>query len=167
MRAIHVLFYKPEAEDHWINHLVTAVSPPYSHCDMQFDDGTATSIYQNESVYMQKKNFSRTNYARISFTLNDAEYNRVKKFCDKAHTDKIKFDMLGMLCSSLPIGIRHPPDKTFCTRYILEALHQSGRLDLQLIDPLTTPPSTLYNSLRELGNGFIHVPEVRMQRLAC
>ena len=167
MRAIHVLFYQPDPDDHWINHLVTAFSPPYSHCDLQFDDDTATSIYQNETVYMQKKNFTRNNYARVSLTMNDTEYNKVKTFCVNAHKAKIGFDMLGMVCSSLPMGLLRgsPRDKTFCSRYILEALQQSGRQDLLDFNPLTTPPSTLYYALQGLGKGFIHVPEVRMQRL--
>jgi hypothetical protein len=165
MRAIHVLFYKPEPDDHWINHVVTAFSPPYSHCDLQFDDDMATSIYQNETVYWQKKNFSRNNYDRVSLTFNDAEYNKVREFCVNAHRAKVQFDILGMVCSSLPVGVRSPQDKTFCTRYIIEALQQSERQDLLDLNPLTTPPSTLCNSLKGLGKGFIHVPDVRMRRL--
>ena len=35
---ILVLFYKPVDNDHWINRLVAAVDPPYSHVEMAFPE---------------------------------------------------------------------------------------------------------------------------------
>ncbi len=55
MQALHVLSYKPEQSYHWFNHLVTFISPTYSHCDLQLENDVATSIYQNKSVYIEEK----------------------------------------------------------------------------------------------------------------
>ena len=165
MRAIHVLFYKPSAGDHWINHLVTSLSPPFSHCDLQFDDGTATSVYQWEAVYMEKKNFTRLNYERISITLDDHEYQQVWEFCQAAFKAQVRFDMIGMALSRIPIGLRKPSDRTYCSRYVIEALQKSGRAEFNKLNPLTTSPSTLHTALDATGKGFIHISEARMKRL--
>lgn len=167
MRAVHVLFYRPQVDDHWLNHLVTFVSPPYSHCDIQFDDGVASSIYQNESVYMQSKSFSRLNYFRLSLTMTDEEYARVYAFCKRAHEAKVGFDLPGMMFSyMMPMYTYRPANKTFCSRYVWEALQASGRREYQNINPARMSPSRLHNELVARNVSFLHVPERRMLRIA-
>jgi hypothetical protein len=169
MRAVHVMFYEPDSTDHWINHVVQAISPPFSHCDLQFEDGTATSVYQGETVYLQKKNFSRSNYTRVSITLDEAEYARVLAFCLQAHKDAVRFDLMGMVCTVLPpsvfTGMRRPAARTFCSRYVLEALQCSLRPDFLTHNPHTTTPSTLYKIMGDTGKQFIHVSDTRMARM--
>jgi hypothetical protein len=168
MRALHLLFYRPGPDDHWVNHLVTAVAPPFSHCDMQFDNGAATSIYQNESVYIEAKSFSRHNYDRVSITLDEGELERVQTFCDRAYRAKVRFDPVGMILCATPLprmASRRPTDRTFCSRYLLEALQTTGRPEFMRHDPTTTTPSALYKILREHGKEFIHVSEKRMERV--
>jgi hypothetical protein len=165
MRAVHVLFYQPQSDDHWINHLVTTFSPPYSHCDIQFDDGVASSIYQNETVYMQAKSFSRNNYKRISLTFTDDECSRIRKFCSNAHASLIGFDLTGMILSYMPFSLRNPSDKTFCSRYIAEALRHSGRPEFSTLHPSCTTPSSLHAILSCNNKSFIDVSEARMRRL--
>ena len=116
MRAVHVLFYHPQADDHWMNHLVVTFSPPYSHCDIQFEDGVASSIYQNETVYLQQKSFSRLNYHRESICVTEDEYARIRAFCEGAHANKVAFDLSGMLLSFSPVPKFKFSHKTFCSR---------------------------------------------------
>ncbi len=165
MRAVHVLFYQPQSDDHWINHVVSAFSPPFSHCDIQFDDGVASSIYQNETVYMQKKSFSRNNYKRISLTFTDDEYGRIRKFCNDCHANRVGFDLTGMICAYLPWGSRKPTEKTFCSRYIAEALRKSERPEYKTIEPSCATPSGLHGMLASSNKSFIDVSEARMRRL--
>lgn len=167
MRALHVLFYRPDADDRWLNKLVIAVSPPFSHCDLQLDNGMATSIYQDESVYIERKNFTRINYERISIALDEAEYARVVAFCEHAHRTGVVFDPVGMVLSSVPlaapwVAARRPADRTFCSRYLLEALQATGRPEFTRHSPATTTPSALYRILKEHGKEFIHISEKRM-----
>ena len=167
MRAVHLLFYKPQSDDHWVNHVVSAFSPPYSHCDIQFDDGIASSIYQNETVYLQKKSFSRLNYKRVSLTFTDDESARIREFCEKAHGSRVGFDLTGMICSYLPWGSRKPPDKTFCSRYIAEALKHSGRSEYRSLESSRATPSGLHNMLSSSHKSFIDVSEARMKRIVA
>ena len=170
MRALHVLFYKPSADDHWLNRLVTTVAPPFSHCDLQFEDGMATSVYQRETVYMESKSLSRDNYERVSIAIDEGEHERIRDFCVRAHRAKVEFDPLGMALCAMPRGAAklrgEPPlDRTFCSRYVMEALQQSGRAEFLEHDAATMTPSALYKMLKEYGRDFIHIPEKRMQRL--
>ena len=162
MRAVHVLFYAPVADDVLLNHIVTAFDPPYSHCDIQFEDGFASSVYQFEDVYWEKKNFSRLNYARISLALEEAEYARVRSFCVQSHNEHHAFDLWGMLLSKMPIAIRRPSRRTFCSRYVLEALQQSGRPEFAAHDPVLASPSSLHALLSGTGKSFLHVSEKRL-----
>ena len=167
MRSVHVHFYRPDAGDHWLNHVVTRFDAPYSHCDLQFDDGMATSVYQNESVYLvQNKTFSRENYDRVSLTLDLNEFNRMRDFCTDAHRRKVGFDLLGMVCTALPVGVRRPTHVTFCSRYVLEALQQTGRPELMHQDSRTVTPSGLHRTLSGLHNKFIHIPDKRMRLIS-
>jgi hypothetical protein len=59
---------------------------------------------------------------------------------------------------------RCPAGRTFCSRYLLEALQTTGRPEFIRHDPTTTTPSALYKILREHGKEFIHVSEKRMER---
>lgn len=165
MRAVHVLFYKPEKADHWVNHLVTTFSPPYSHCDIQFDNNVASSIYQNETVYMEKKNFSRPNYERLSLTLTDDEYQRVYGFCSDKFKNKVAFDPTGMVLSFVPFVQRKPPDKTFCSRYVCEALQASGRKEFAGINSSHVSPSSLHTRLQLNNKGFLHISENRILKI--
>jgi hypothetical protein len=165
MRAIHVLFYSPQPDDHWLNHLVTYFSPPYSHCDLQFEDGTASSIYQNESVYLERKSFSRLNYHRVSLSVTDAEYSQILHFCQRAHQTAVGFDFTGMVMAYLPYSPRQPPDKTFCSRFIAEALQQTGRQEFLAARPASITPSGLHALLTATNKGFLHVSEARLQRM--
>jgi len=165
MRAIHVLFYKPESGDHWLNHLVTFFTPPFSHCDMQFEDDFASSIYQNEPVYLEKKNFTRKNYTRISLSFTDEEYDKIYTFCQKAHKSHIWFDPLGMIGSFLPFYYFSPTHKTFCSRYVVEALQQSQKPDFLRLCSVKMNPSKLFCHLNEMNKSFLHVSNTRMINL--
>lgn len=164
MKAIHVLFYKPDGTDHWINKLVSSFSPPYSHCDLQFDDETATSIYQNESVYMYKKTFSRINYDRISLTVTDYEYKKIFDFCTQQCKNNTEFDMMGMIGTFIPLYMFKPKNKTFCSRYIIEALQSSGKEDFLSLDSVKNTPSNLHTFLSAKNKSFIHIPNKRFTK---
>ena len=165
MRAVHVLFYRPGEDDRWLNHVVSAFDPPFSHCDIQFEDNFASSVYQGEPVYWELKSFSRLNYDRISLAFADHEYDRVRAFCQRAHAQAHRFDGVGMVCSILPVTVRRPEARTFCSRYICEALQASGRPEFLGISPCLMSPSKLHTKLVSEGKGFLHVSEKRMENI--
>jgi hypothetical protein len=165
MRALHVIFYKPDNNDHWINHLVTFFSPPYSHCDLQFENDVATSIYQNEHIYFEKKNFTRNNYERVSLSLTDDEYERVFNYCCKSFENKVQFDLTGMLGCFIPFYSLKPIKKTFCSRYIVEALQQTQQPIFLNMKSMKTSPSLLHDILKSRNKEFLHISGTRLNRI--
>ena len=165
MKAVHLLFYRPLPEDKWLNHVVTFFDPPFSHCDLQFDNNIATSIYQNECVYIEQKSFSRLNYERLSISLRDDEHERLVKYCTEAYKNKVSFDMTGMILSYVPFISRNPENRTFCSRYVYSALKHSGNALFQSHDPSKMTPSKLYNIVKAVDKTFLHISEKRMSML--
>lgn len=165
MRAVHVLFYRPQSDDQWLNHVVTFFSPPYSHCDIQFDNNVAFSVYQNETVYRESKSFSRLNYDRISLTFTDDEFAKIYSFCNKCHEDKVGFDPVGMVGSFVPFYYARPSKSTFCSRFVMEALQMSGRPELQQIHSCRTSPSSLHALLMKNQKCFLHISEKRLNQI--
>ena len=165
MPLIHAFFYAPNDTDNILNRVVTTYDPPYSHCDIQFDDGISSFMYQNEAVYMEAKKFSRLNYERVSLTFTDDEYARIFKFCETSYRTRVGFDLTGMLCAYLPWRSRMPTDKTFCSRYICEALNESHRDEFVKLDPSSVTPSSLHTKLAENNRRFIDVSAGRMRQL--
>lgn len=165
MRTLIITFYRPDESDHWINHLVTTFDPPYSHCDMLFDDQVATSIYQNESVYQEKKTFSRPQYDWIALVFTEDEIKRIREFCDRSFHNKVKFDFLGMLLAYLPYSPRKPVDKTFCSRFIWESLQMSQKAEFLGHDSRTMTPSRMHGILDAMNKKFMEVSPKRLMRL--
>ena len=162
MRGVHVLFYKPSPEDHWLNTLVTKVSPPFSHCDIQFENDIASSIYQNENVYMCQKSFARMNYERISLTFSDDEYNKIFDFCESHCKRGTSFDLMGMIGSYIPLYNFKPRDKTFCSRFVVEALQASGKEVFYEMNAIKTSPSSLFKFLNQEKKTFLHISSKRL-----
>jgi hypothetical protein len=130
--------------------------------------GSNRSIYQKVCVYIEAKSFSRNNYDSISIILDDGELERVQTFCDRAYRAKVRVDPFGLILCATPLPRMtscRPTDRTFCSRYLLEALQTTGRPEFMRHDPTTTTPSALYKILREHGKEFIHVSEKRMERV--
>ena len=63
------------------------------------------------------------------------------------------------------LSTQGPSGKTFCSRYIAEALKQSGRPEFSSLEPLCTTPSGLHGVLFSTNKVFIDVSEARMKRL--
>lgn len=165
MRSLDIVFYRPSPDDHWLNHLVSFASPPYSHCDLRFDDGTVTSIYQNETVFHEQKSLSRKNYEWLSLTLTDDEMDEVRAFCDRSLLSSVGFDRVGMFLSYLPVPLWHSPNRTFCSKYIWQALQASRRKEFQTCSAGNMTPSRIYNALLAIDKTFLNISEKRLYQM--
>ena len=165
MRSLDVIFYRPTKEDHWINHMVSFMNPPYSHCDLLFDDGVATSIYNHERVYQERKSFSRKEYEWLSLSFTDDEIRRIRRFCDDCHKKRVEFDFWGMLLSYLPYNPRDSDTKTFCSKFVWEALQRSNRVEFTSKNAATMTPSRIFRSIEKMNRSFLNVSPKRLDRL--
>jgi hypothetical protein len=149
------MFYQPGDSDRFLNHLVTKYDPPYSHCDVQFEDGMASSVFQNEKLYWKQRKFSKPGYKRITVSVDDHTYRKAYNLCADRFRQGFNFDAIGMY--SLPLSSMFSIErdkKTFCSKHCVEVLQVAGARAVTSADPHKVTPSALYRMLE--ASSVIH-----------
>eukprot|EP00961_Rhodomonas_salina_P292310 3932837-Rhodomonas_salina.1 len=166
---ILLMFYEPQADDHYFNHLVSNFSGRYSHVEICFPTYTnrqenaydttqctrgdtkvlfGSSIFQNGTVFFKRKEYSRDGYTSIGIRIDRGCHDALVRFCQEAATRAVAFDAPGMARACLPFVLMpHDPDKTFCSKYVADALQYAGvqgvgtrRLLQSVLQPPFPPP---------------------------
>ena len=164
MPLIHAYFYSPHETDHFVNHIVTSFDPPYSHCDVQFEDGMASSVFQGEKLYWRRRTFRKPGYSRITLSVDAQGYQRAYQMCVDRFAKEYTFDAIGMY--TLPLAPLMPvmmdrSGRTFCSRHCAEVLQAAGVRSMRTIDPRTMTPSMLQRGLQ--GNAVIHTERIDLR----
>jgi hypothetical protein len=162
MPLIHVYFYQAAAADNWLNHLVTRWDPPYAHCDVQFEDKMASSVFRGETVYWKQRRFSKPGYSRVTLAVGQAEYDRAYALCRQRHTASVAFDAVGML--ALPLASVVNTERgthTFCSKHCTEVLQEAGVRSVKGLEPQAMTPSALRRALE--GTSVLHTDRVDLR----
>lgn len=158
--VVSVLFLKGRGDDPFMNKITSwlgkAIHNNEGFCHVEITvpghQGvyTSSSIYQGETVTMtHSKTFSNPGYLVHSIVVNAHELDSLTKFIKSKHDAKVSFDKFGMMFASLPFQVWSPSDsKTFCSRYVTEALQAAGLECVQGVNASITTPSKLYNILK-------------------
>ena len=173
---ILLMFYTPQDKDHYVNHIVSRMSPPFSHVEFGFPTYTHTqdkllatynpllqnqnpgstrilygsSIFQDGTVFFQKKEYSREGYTSIGLRLNRLKHDALIQYCQNAAAQKVPFGATEMYFAFLPIVLLpHNNNTTFCSKYITDALKYAGIKEVLEIDSRNTTPSSLYHHIRK------------------
>lgn len=148
MPFIKVYFYKPAPSDPFWNKLVTTYDGPYSHCDVQFENKMASSIYMNEPLYFKQRKFSNPNYhPPVVLSIPDPnKYRNAYNLCHTRHKQQYQCDMIGQL--TMAAGFPVPRENyTYCSKHCAEVLQEAGVPGLQNADASVITPSGLYRLL--------------------
>lgn len=161
MPLIHAYFYSPNSEDkHILNHIVTKWDPPFAHCDVQFEDGMASSLYQGENVYWRKRGFKKPGYTRVTVSVGQDEYNRAYQMCHERFLQQYSFDAVGMYTLPLSLGIDR--DRcTFCSKHCTQVLQAAGVRGVSSLDARTMTPSALHRALQ--GSLILHTNRIDLR----
>ena len=150
MPLIHMLFYSPSPSDHILNHIVTRYDPPFSHCDVQFEDGMASSVFQHETVYWRKRGFQKPGYTRISLAVSVADYRKAYSLCQERASQQYKFDAIGMYTLPLPTSMQYERDGfKFCSKHCTEVLQVARVNAVAELEGKSVTPSALYVYLQK------------------
>jgi hypothetical protein len=174
MYEVDLLFYIPQADDHYINHIVAKLSGPFSHVEIGFRSfshininsmGVAStseclygsSIFQGGEVFFKPKSYSRDGYTSIGLKLNKRQHDAMLAYCQQSAKMGIKFDAWAMIRASFPIVLfADTPDRTFCSKYVTDALKYAGIPEMAHLESRTTTPSSLYKHIKsEMKSYFI------------
>jgi len=162
MPLINAYFYAPMATDHVINHIVTRWDPPYAHCDVQFEDGMASSLYQGENIYWRKRSFKKPGYTRITLGVSKQDYEKAYKLCQDRYAQSFSFDAVGMYTLPLSSYFSLKREKhTFCSKHCTEVLQTAGVKAALSLDPGATTPSALQRALQ--NSSVLHTDRIDLR----
>ena len=162
MPLIDAYFYAPNATDHVINHIVTRWDPPYAHCDVRFEDGMASSLYQGEKIYWRSRGFKKPGYTRITLGVNQQEYDKAYKLCQDRYAQSFQFDAVGMYTLPLSSYLNLSRAKhTFCSKHCTEVLQTAGVKAALMLDPSATTPSALQRALQ--SSSVLHTDRIDLR----
>ena len=163
MPLIHAYFYSPRETDDFINHIVTSFDPPFSHCDVQFEDGMASSVFAGEKLYWRRRTFRKPGYSRITLSVDAEGYRRAYAMCVDRFAKEYTFDAIGMY--TLPLAPLMMVDRggarTFCSRHCAEVLQAAGVRSMRTVEARTMTPSMLQRGL--VGNAVIHTDRIDLR----
>jgi hypothetical protein len=125
MPKLRFWFYNPNAtgdrfSDGWVNHVVAMLDPPFCHCELQFEDGIACSIYMGSTVVLKARTFDAPYYTCVLVNCTSVAYKKTKELATQAHDNQVKFSALSMSTSYLRIPYTHSENTTFCSKLIAE-----------------------------------------------
>lgn len=151
------MLYRPPPNDPFINRAVAWIDGPFSHVELGFEDGMASSIYAGEQVFMHRRTFSNPNYTIISIPVTHDQERKAREFCIDHSLKKIEFDGLGMYTARLPGVLRailgafssSGKEKTFCSKYVVQVMQHIGMEWFMGVNPSTTSPSMVHRILQE------------------
>ena len=85
---LKVWFYDPSDDTEGIvNKIVALADPPFCHCELQFPDDTACSIYMGTCVIMKKRSFDAGHYHCIELDASRDKIEEAFRLCVDA-TDR-------------------------------------------------------------------------------
>ena len=126
----------------------------------------ASSIYNNECVFLTPRTFSNPNYDIVTIGVSEEGYARARAFCANAHKNKVRFHTLGMFAAMLPVQVlAHRHDATFCSRFVTEALQHAQVPGMHTENSMRMTPSRLHKLVSKQGDTMIDTVPARIQRL--
>jgi len=151
--TLNVAFMLADESDHWLNRLTARVSKhPFCHCEIHFDTtNQCFSIQAGELAALRPKSLGNPNYRIVSLGVSAAEYQGCLQFCQAATSWGLSLDDHAMYRSYYGCGCCEPSSRmagqTFCSKIVTEALQHGGVREVERLNPATTTPSRLFDTL--------------------
>lgn len=151
---IDLWFYCPYEDDrqHWLNQLVSAVDPPFSHCEIQLPSGDAYAVYAGTAVLKRRRDFDQRFYTPLRLPCSPEQLSSVADFCENMHQNKVQFHhmcLLSTITSQVTGPLINSQRFTCCSRMTAAALHAADIMHIQNPD---MTPSQLFRLLSPLAS---------------
>jgi hypothetical protein len=167
MKTIYQLkihFYDPLGDqDGMINHLVRKTNGPYCHCEVQFINGLACSIYMGTTVCLKHRGFDESRYTTLTIPCSKQGHTSALDLAHRYYDSGVKFSGFKMASSmlSIPLNVFSVEQHgTFCSELVANLLVSAGVLPRTTMTHCVTP-SSLYRLLE--SKTFVSSP-VRIEK---
>ena len=138
-------FYDPQRDNEGVfNKMVSYVDGPFCHCELQFEDDTAFTIYMGQTISMRKRKFDSEFYTGVCLNIPLYKVTQARQSATSEYESKKMFSFLNM--SSCMVGRQLTTNGTFCSKLIVTILKNADILNSN-IDENITSPSALYRIL--------------------
>lgn len=154
---VDVWFYncRLDHRQNWLNRLVTAVDPPFCHCEIQIPSGEAFSVYSGSKVVSRDRTFDDQYYTCVRVPCSPAQLASVTDYCNTLVNTGVTFHPLCLLATvtgGAASYLINTKMHTCCSRMITEALANAeiinSRVDIspsalhRLVHPLSVPSNS-------------------------
>jgi hypothetical protein len=141
-------FYDPKQDTSgYINKLVSSLDGPFCHCEIQFSDGHAFSVYMGTNVVEKKRTFDLNRYTCIQIPCSQAQLMRARECANRNLQEEKKFSALMMSMALTPFHV-HVSSGTFCSMLCADILVAANVLPSN-IKTCSITPSCLHRMLHE------------------
>ena len=159
MTGVRIWFYDPRNDvDGILNKLIAYADPPFCHCEVQFEDDMACSIYMGTNVVFKQRQFDRADYTSIYLTTTHDNAQKAYTLCRDAAQHKTPFSSLQMLSCISPWHWTPNSKATYCSKLVAGILIDSGIVPQNMNRAPT--PSQLHRNLKSLTTPESHVHDV-------
>lgn len=141
---LSVWFYDPAKDRQGLlNKVVAYMDAPFCHCELQFMNGVACSIYLGTTMVMKRRDFDPFYYTKVDVPCS---IQQEKLAIERSEQLKLKQERCTMLAMSSCIHrLNVRPRDTFCSKLVADILQYAGLLENVCVN--TVSPSALYRKL--------------------
>lgn len=109
----------------WMNQLVTAVDPPFCHCEIQFPNGDAFGVYSGSRVVCRERTFNTAHYTCLRIACTPNQLSAMRTTCQQLVDDHAEFHSLCLASTVFGTGLLrfvNLKKHTCCSRLVGSAL---------------------------------------------
>ena len=130
MPYLKVWFYDPSDDDEgMLNHLVARLDGPYCHCEVQFSDQSACTVYMNSPIIFKARTFDKQMYSCVVLSCTSAQEIKAKDFIHQQMRANVRFSTLAMSLAMMPSVMPYMGRGTFCSKLCADVLIECGLLE--------------------------------------
>jgi len=153
MPHVALWFYSPSPDNSgWINRIVSYMDPPFCHCELQFVDGVACSVYMGTCVFLKKRTFDKKFYQSIVIPCTHAQHNCMRIMAQNIVTRNTRFSTINMSGAVMWGSNLGTENTTFCSKLCADLLLEAKLLPAE-VDSTKITPSCLHRLL------YVHAPK--------
>jgi hypothetical protein len=166
-KTISLAFYTPPLTDpSWMNRFVANYSKyPFSHCELIFNDGMATSILSGGNIFFKRRTYASAHYTIKAMPVTHQSHERMYSFAMEQATKGVKFSNMAMLSPVFKWRVSSDSVGTFCSKYIAQVLQHGGVEWSVGIDPDYSTPATIYDAMSKAPNLCFNTVQYKLDRM--
>tara|TARA_Y100000389_G_scaffold192889_2_gene221009 strand:+ start:50564 stop:51076 length:513 start_codon:yes stop_codon:yes gene_type:complete len=142
---VRVWFYNPVSDTTgYFNKMVAYIDGPFCHCEIQFPDETAFTVYMGTNVIKKQRRFDPMKYTCVTIPCTHKQMKIAREHADAETSAKRCFSLLMMTLAFSVVSV--PANQgTFCSKLCADVLIAANLIQSQ--DTRHISPSALFRCL--------------------